>query len=222
MGIFDRLFRKNVPEEPARTEFTEAELNALQEAKESALEDLLGKPHTSVMHAIIPFAVGGAVDMYMFPHHLPGVGFATMELIDPAGKGPKPNEHGTFELVAFTRLLLHEELDQADHPFTKIMFRLRGIFTTIGFYATDALLRPGDTCEVPVDGEDNRCLVFDLYEPAGKSFHIGSFKSHLLLCMEVFRSEMEFARSNGSASLLQKLKEAGHYPYSDLDRKAVV
>jgi hypothetical protein len=63
--------------------------------------------------------------------------------------------------------------------------------------------------------------VFDLYQPDNKEFKIGNRKHHLLLCLEVFRSEMEFARENGSEKLLIKLKQAGHYPYSDLDRQPV-
>ena len=40
--------------------------------------------------------------------------------------------------------------------------------------------------------------------------------------MEVHRDEMEFAMNNGTAELIEKLKEAGYYPYSDLDRKSVI
>jgi hypothetical protein len=41
----------------------------------------------------------------------------------------------------------------------------------------------------------------------------------LLLCIEVFRSEMEYAMKNGSEALFRLLKERGYYhPYSDLDR----
>ncbi len=32
---------------------------------------------------------------------------------------------------------------------------------------------------------------------------------------------MEYPMRNGSAAVLRKLKEAGHYPYSDLDRAPV-
>jgi hypothetical protein len=32
---------------------------------------------------------------------------------------------------------------------------------------------------------------------------------------------MEFSRANGGEELFKKLKEAGYYPYSDLDRKPV-
>ena len=41
--------------------------------------------------------------------------------------------------------------------------------------------------------------------------------------MEIFRSEMDFARANGGEELVAKLKAEGHYyPYSDLDRAPVV
>ena len=60
------------------------------------------------------------------------------------------------------------------------------------------------------------------YKPDNKEFKIGDIKHHLLLCLEVFRSEMEYARKNGSEKLLDLLKEKSIYPYSDLDRDPVV
>ena len=32
---------------------------------------------------------------------------------------------------------------------------------------------------------------------------------------------MNFARKNGGAKLIKRLKAAGHYPYSDMNRKPV-
>jgi hypothetical protein len=65
--------------------------------------------------------------------------------------------------------------------------------------------------------------VFYNYQPNNKEeFKVGDRKHHLLLCLEVFRSEMEFARENGAEQLLGKLKDAGYYPYSDLNRKPFV
>jgi hypothetical protein len=96
------------------------------------------------------------------------------------------------------------------------------MFTTIGFYSRQAVLNPLETCEVPnTKGEENSCLIFDLYEPDNKKFKIGDRPHHLLLCLQIFRSEMNFARKKGSEELLKKLMEAGHYPYRDLDRQSV-
>jgi hypothetical protein len=202
-------------------EFTEQEHELDYEQKSKGLENVLGKMHDLVGHAIIPFAVGGAVDMYYFPNHIKGTGFATMELLEPDGTGPLPNRLGTYELVAFTK---HDYNNSEDTqtPFNLIERKVCGFFTTIGFFSRQAVLNPNETCEVPNgEGEENTCLVFDLYQPDNKEFRIGERKHDLLLCLQVFRSEMEFSRSNGSEELFKKLKEAGHYPYSDLDRQPV-
>jgi hypothetical protein len=207
----------------ARPEFSQEEYDRHYKAKEAALVGILGPMHDLVNHAIVPFQIGGAVDMYCFPNHIPGTGFATMELIEPDGTGPKANRIGTYELVAFTKHQIPPTVEKLeDHPFHKIERRMCGIFTMTGFYSYDAVLNPGETCEIPgKDGEPNKCLIFDEYSPGGIPFEIDGKKHCLLLCIEVFRSEMEYAMKHGSAEVLAKLKEAGHYPYSDLDRKPV-
>jgi len=91
----------------------------------------------------------------------------------------------------------------------------------VDMYYFQAVLNPNETCEVPNEGDENHCLVFDNYQTGGSEFKIGIRKHHLLLCMEIFRSEMEYSRANGSEKLFKKLKEAGHYPYSDLNRQPV-
>jgi hypothetical protein len=220
-NFIKRLFGKDNSQIQARTEFTEEEISAHDTLKIQGLEQVLGKMHDLVGHAIIPFAVGGAVDMYYFPYHIKGTGFATMELLYPDGNGPKPNRLGTYELVAFTR---HDYDSNEEEPtsFNLIERKVCGMFTTIGFFSKDATLNPNETCEIPnADGADNTCVVFDLYEPDNKKFMIGDKKHHLLLCLQIFRSEMEYARENGSEALFEKLRQAGHYPYSDLDRQAV-
>jgi len=206
-----------------KQEFSEEEYDRHYESKQAALEDVLGPMHEVVGHALIPFQAGGAVDMYYFPNGIPGTGFATMELIEPDGTGPEPNRIGTYELVAFTRQSIPPEgQENEDHPFNKIARRMCGILTDIGLYSYEAVLNPGETCEIPgEEGEPGICLIFDEYRPNEKSFEIDGRKHCLLLCMEIFRSEMEYAMEHGSDTVLKKLKEAGRYPYSDLDRQPV-
>ena len=221
MSFFKKLFGGQEKDEPIpEPKFTQEQFDKNYEEKEKGLERVLGKMYGMVGHAIIPFEVGGAVDMYYFPNHIHGTGFATMELLDPNGNGPKPNRFGTYELVAFTKELYNKN-EETSTAFNLIERRVCGIFTTIGNYSFQAVLNPNETCEVPTDGEENRCLVFDNYQPDNKQFKIGDRQHHLLLCLEIFRSEMEFSRKNGSKELLDKLKAAGHYPYSDLDREPV-
>ncbi len=72
------------------------------------------------------------------------------------------------------------------------------------------MLNPGETREIPAGKEEpNRCLIFDEYVPYGKQFIINERKHCLLLCIEVFRSEMEYAmEEHGRAIVIKKLKES--------------
>ena len=219
LNFIKKLFSKS--DKPVQKEFSEEEFNLDYEQKTKGLENILGKMHNLVGHAIIPFSVGGAVDMYYYPNHIMGTGFATMELLEPDGSGPVPNRLGTYELVAFTKHSFDNSNDK-NSLFNLIERTICGIFTTIGFYSRESKLNPYDTCEIPnEEGQDNTCILFDLYNPDNKNLIIGNREHHLLLCLQLFRSELNFARENGTETLLSKLKEAGYYPYSDLDRDPV-
>lgn len=220
MEFLKRLFGKK--ETPVEREFTEEEHEKNYELKSKGLENVLGKMHDLVGHAIIPFSVGGAVDMYYFPNHIKGTGFATMELLDLDGNGPLKNRLETYELVAFTKYDYNKS-EEFQTPFNLIERKACGFLTAIGMYSSQAILNPKETIEVPNgENEENTCLVLDLYAPNDKKFKIGNRDHHLLLCMQVFRSEMEYARQNGSDELFKILKEKGIYPYSDLDREPVI
>ena len=213
MGILDRLFRKKTSED---------RLNEFFEKKEKVIDSILGERFHLVSHSIIPFSAGGLTDMYIYPNTIEGTAFATMELIEYFDKGPIPNRNGMYELLAFTKLKVDDQVIKDENsPFARILRRLTKIFTDIGRYSYTAKLEPYDTCEIPGKGE-TLCLVFDEYENGNAEFIIDGKKYGFLVCIEVFRSEMEYAMKNGSAELIRLLKEKGYYPYSDLDREPVV
>jgi hypothetical protein len=195
------------------------------ELKQKALEEALGPMYNLVGHAILAFEAGGSVDMYYFPDVLPGTAFVTQELISLDGTSPKPSRLGTYELIAFTRHPIppHQAGEpMPEGPFNDIERRFCGIFTTLGRYAEEAVINPLETGEVPRGkGRDNAYLVLDEFKPPRRQFVIHGRRHGLLLCIEIHRTEMDFARANGVPSLLTRLKRAGHYPYSDLDRAAV-
>lgn len=220
MGFLNRLLGKK--ETTIQKEFTEEDHEKDYALKSKGLENVLGKMHNMVGHAIIPFSVGGAVDMYYFPNHIKGTGFATMELLDPAGNGLKKNRFGTYELVAFTKHDYNTN-EETQTPFNLTERQACGFLTAIGMFSSQAVLNPQETIEVPNEpNEENTCLILDLYEPDGRKFKIGDRGHHLLLCMQIFRSEMEYARKNGSDELFKLLKEKEIYPNSDLDREPVI
>lgn len=51
-----------------------------------------------------------------------------------------------------------------------------------------------------------------------------AFDDHarLMAAVRIHRSELDYARENGTEALFAKLIEHGHYPYADLDREPVV
>lgn len=191
------------------------------ERKSQLLEILLGKEHDMVMHAMIPYAMGGALDLYYYPNDIPGTGVATKELSEAPGEGSANKLYPNYELVMFTRREI--ALDQAHDNaslFGKAHKNINAILNLIAPYSAEAELNPRDTCEFPEDMESvgGKCLLFDAYNAEANTFD--DFGA--MLAMEVFRSEMEFARAHGGEELISRLKAFGHYPYSDMQREPVV
>ena len=81
------------------------------EHKSKLMEDILGPEHDMVMHAIIPYAIGGGLDLYYFPHGVPGTAIATKELSELPNQGPSNRDFSCYELAMFTRHPLN--LDEA-------------------------------------------------------------------------------------------------------------
>jgi hypothetical protein len=192
------------------------------EHKSRLMEQSLGQEHDMVLHAIIPYAVGGALDLYYYPNGRPGVGIATKELTELPNEGASNRVFRSYELVMFTRRPLDmDAVQKPATPFGRTHARMSRLLNMIARYSADASLNPNETCEFPADFPDvgGACLIFD-----GFACHTDDVVDRfgLLLLLEVFRSEMEYARSHGGGALLAKLKEAGHYPYSDMDRRPVV
>jgi len=224
MNFIRKLFGKKNKE----VEITEEQYNEFYELKERAITRVLGEMYDLVGHAIIPFQIGGTVDMYYFNNAIDGTAFATMELIEYENKGPIPNKNGMYELLAFSKHKINKTVheitkEDSNNKFDKIERRICGIFTSIGDYSYQAKLEPGQTCELPQDeGKENICLIFDEYKKDNAEFKINGRGYGLLVCIEIFRSEMEYAMEYGSAELFKRLIQQGHYPYSDLERDPVV
>ncbi len=189
--------------------------------KSTLMEASLGREHDMVMHAIIPYAIGGGLDLYYYPNKLPGTAIATKELSERPDEGSSNDVYRCYELVMFTRHAI--DLDAARDettPFGRAHTSINAILNVIAPYSAQARLNPNETCEFPADmeGLGGRCLVFDGFAEHSDDM-VDSFG--LLAIIEVFRSEMDYARKHGGEKLIKKLKSKKHYPYSDLDRKPV-
>jgi hypothetical protein len=221
--MFNRLKKlfgsgKEQPSEDATAEDAEA----WQEEKSKLMEAILGREHDMVMHAIIPYALGGGLDLYYYPNGVPGTAIATKELSESQGEGSSNRVFSCYEIAMFTRHPLN--LDQAKDDataFGRAHTNINSILNYIAPYSASATLNPNETCEFPAEMEHvgGKCLIFDAYGDPPNGDEPRAFG--ILAIIEIHRSEMDFARSAGGSELIQRLKTAGHYPYSDLDRDPV-
>ena len=204
---------------------TREELEALESrwyddisAKMSAV---LGKEHEMVLHAIIPFAVGGALDLYYYAKGLPGTAIATKELSHAVEASSTNDKFDKYELVMFTQESMN--LDNAhdeETSFGRAHQNIARILNPIANYSQQARLNPFETCEFPEEMErvGGKCLIFQDY---GSTSSSEKEPFGLMAVIEIFPSEMEYAKKNGGQKLISLLQEKGHYPYSDLDRDPV-
>ena len=198
------------------------------EKKDVIMEKILGEEYGIVSHSIIPYAIGGALDLYYYPNCVEGTGIATKELALLCEESPCNAAYSQYELVMFTRHLVDLTLGDAnaektaETPFMKEASNLKHILNLIARYSADATLNPGDTCEFPEEMEEvgGKCLIFDSYDP--KYLGKNEYDFGMMLIMEIFRDAMEFALENGGSVLIEKLKKQGIYPYSDLNRSSVL
>lgn len=216
--MFDWLCKKKLTEEDK-----ERLENEWYEKKSALMESILGKAHDMVLHAIIPYEIGGPLDLYYYPNGVKGTGVATKELSSVCRVSSRNSIYSRYELLMFTK---HElDLAAADDestPFGKEHGNIRLILNHVAPYSTQAELNPGETCEFPEDMEKvgGKCLIFDSY--AAEQSRTNDERFGMMLIIEIFRDEMEFAMENGGKALLSKLRDKGVYPYSDLDRPSVL
>lgn len=190
--------------------------------KSALMEAILGKEHDLVMHAVIPYAVGGGLDLYYYPNGLPGTAIATKELSELPNEGSSNDVYRSYELVMFTRHPLDLDAVKNDETaFGQAHTTINAILNRIAPYSAQATLNPNETCEFPADMPQvgGRCLIFDGYDAHTDD---GPEDFGLLAIIEVSRSELTYAHKKGGANLLERLKAKGHYPYSDMDREPVV
>ncbi|HET6423619.1 MAG TPA: hypothetical protein VFG20_08035 [Planctomycetaceae bacterium] len=183
--------------------------------KTAYLVERLGEER-DLLHSVISFSVGGWLDLYYFPQKS-GTAIATKELSGTPGEGPSNDCFANYELVMFSRQMVSSyDIDQDSHRL------IATILNWMARYSFQATLNRFDTCEFPADMDwiGGRCLIFDAYGDT-PSQREGRQEFGLLALIEIHRSEMNFAREFGGSFLLEKLKQAGYYPYSDLNRRAV-
>jgi hypothetical protein len=218
-----QVFGRKVQSGPTPEE--EAAARAFDEEKQRSLDAALGPMEDTVIHAIIPYFIGGSLDLYPYRRHIPGTVYVTQELLTlDVRSRPKKSRDGWFELAVAFRDSEQEALKSAtsasDGEMPASVGLASGLLNPIARYSEMAALGPGETAELPGDdGEPNTCIVLDRL--ACGALSAGGTPFFLLLVIQVHPAELAMARSKGSAALIALLKRRGYYPYSNLDRPSV-
>ena len=250
--ILDALSEK-LPEDLFNQDFTDDERERGNQRLERLLDEILGPVEPFMIHSLIPFCVGGALDLHYYARsRFGGTFFASWELTAPEFL-PSNRSLDAFELAIATRLTVKSQPDETPTKtkkpgFFKRLFSVKSpeekkrddlhrVLTNLAFYVcSDGVEVNGyDTLEFPQDFDDKqlagRCFVFDELPAAApvpvptspdERSPLDGKRFGVLLAIEVFREEMNWAREEGTEKLVERLKTAGAYPFSDLDRESVV
>lgn len=189
--------------------------------KTASFEKAMGKEHDMVIHAIISYEIGGALHDYIYPNGIEGTGVASKQLARWDGSGSSNTHYNQYEFVMFTRedLTTKDLLNSDGGTKAQRVFKaIRTLMNTVAPYSEQATLNQYETIGFPDDMEHvaGRFIIMDRYKPECFDKDLG-----LMLMIEIFESEFIFKQENGGEALIQRLKNKGHYPYSDLSRDPV-
>jgi len=192
---------------PDKPDTRNDEWQKIWEARISALTPILGRPADTVLHAVIPFQLGGFADVLAFPDFTPGITYVTAEM---TGKdvGQRPTTLGNYELMICARQDLQ---------------RGRNLISRLARYTCDAELERGETMDVGTFFGDStiRALLFTDPREQPVHFEFLGGRYGLLLCLGITEEELVFNQAHGPASLLALLRQHGVFPYTMPGRPSV-
>ncbi len=198
------------------------------DAKSKFMQKNLGNEHNLVMHAIIPYHIGGSLDLYYFPNFMKGTAIATKELTNYKFKKPSNDWFDSYELVMCTKHKIDLDSTKIENPkkntFSYDHKYINYIINAVGRYSSLAKLNPYETIEFPDDfGEiSEKCLILDSLTEPFIDKNTKNKKFGLMLVMEIHRSEMEYAMKQNGKELIDLLKKENIYPFTGIDRKPII
>jgi len=205
MKWIDRILRKNPePVEPKK----DGADDDWWDVRLQALHAVLGPSEEMVFHALQPLYLGGFADVVEFRRYIPGNTYVTCDLIGESGQ--KTSSLGNYELMICTR----EKSDWAAN-----------IICKLAKYTLEAVLEPSETMDIgPAAPAGSTVAAFLFAEPEIRTprLTVKGIDCGLLLCIGILPDELAVCQKEGSAKVLQLLKQRQIFPYTDLQRKSVL
>jgi hypothetical protein len=173
-------------------------------ARQDALESVLGKADDTVLHAMLPFHLGGQADVLSFHGFIPGRVSATCELLGEPSQ--KRNQMGTFELM-----IAHRD-DNNWGP---------NVISKLARYTCDTNLEPGHTMDIG-SAVPKGSTIAGFFFVDFERFKFKGRDAGLLLCIGVTADELAACRQRKQQQVFEVLKSADVYPYTDLFRPSTL
>ena len=174
------------------------------DARKASLESVLGPADDTVLHAVVPFHLGGQADVLAFRKHIAGRVSATCELLGEPSQ--KKNLQGTYELVIADR-------DGKDWG--------PNVISKLARYTCDAVLQPGQTMDigtaVPAKSKITG-FFFDDY----KRMKFDGKDAGLLLCIGLTADELAACKQGKRQKVYDALVAQKVFPYTELFRQSVL
>ena len=113
-----------------------------------------------------------------------------------------------------------DDSDDETTPFGRAHSTICSVLNMIAPYCLNARVNSFDTAQAPPDADEvtNKCFLF-----GGLTERIDDapIEFGMFLVMEIYPSEMRWAKRNSGIELLLHLTVNGHHPYSDMDRDPI-
>jgi hypothetical protein len=182
------------------------EWEILWNARQAALEKVLGKADDAVIHAAIPFNFGGFADIICFHPKGMGATYVTADLIGMKGQ-KQPKELGNFELM-----ICHRDDKEMWGP---------SLIRELARYTHEALLSPWDTMDMGPALPKKSTLAGLLFVPYAR-FKLFHKLCGIMLCLGITKAELAFKMEQGPKAFMERLKQSGVYPFTELKRKSLM
>jgi Suppressor of fused protein (SUFU) len=173
--------------------------------RQTALEALFGPTSDHVLHAVVPFYLGGQADVLIFPGHQGGVLYVTADLTGEESEQPANEAWPQYELA------IAHPVEQGWGP---------NVISRLARYTLGKPIHPGETMDigsaVPPPSEISAFLFADY----GR-FTLRGRTCGVLLCVGITAGELAACFKVGSSLVLGRLREAGVFPFTNLQRRSV-
>jgi hypothetical protein len=174
------------------------------DARQAALESVLGPAEDTVLHAPVPFHLGGQADVLTFRQRTAGRIAATCELLGEPSQ--KRNLQGTYELAIAHR----DENDWGPN-----------IISKLARYTCDAVLQPGQTMDID-SAVPAKSTIAGFFFDDFKRMKFAGADAGVLLCIGLTADEVIACRKGKRQMVYDALIAQKVFPYTDLNRLSVL